>query len=128
MESMNKFKVLTIVVICLFVFVIAAIYTNTKEAAVKKQQVQKEHVESKEVKEVEYSDKDFAKVVEDLSSLNRKVDDLTNRVNNNEASTNTVKCKILGTLSDGGVEELSSDAAIQDAKINNNPLVITCRL
>ena len=128
MESMNKFKVLTIVVICLFVFVIAAIYTNTKEAAVKKQQTQKEHVESKEVKEVEYADNDFAKVVEDLSSLNRKVDDLTNRVNNNEASTNTVKCKILGTLSDGGVEELSSDAAIQDAKINNNPLVITCRL
>ena len=31
MDGLNKFKILTIVFLCMFVFVIAAIYTNTKE-------------------------------------------------------------------------------------------------
>ena len=31
MESLNKFKILTIIFICMFVFVVAAIYANTKD-------------------------------------------------------------------------------------------------
>ena len=33
MESMNKFKVLTVIIVCMFLFVIAAIYSNTKDVA-----------------------------------------------------------------------------------------------
>ena len=128
MESMNKFKVLTIVVICMFIFVIAAIYSNTKDASTQKEKMTQRQTEEKIVKEVEYADKDFAKVVNDVNILSRQVEELTNRINNKESGENIVRCKILGTLSDGGVEELSENAAVQDAKINNNPLVITCRL
>ena len=49
MESMNKFKVLTIIVICMFIFAIAAIYSNTKDASEgklqAKQQAQNEQVQ-----------------------------------------------------------------------------------
>ena len=37
MEGLNKFKVLTIAFICMFVFVVAAIYSNTKDATMKKE-------------------------------------------------------------------------------------------
>ena len=36
MESMNKFKALTVIIVCMFVFVIAAIYSNTKDVATSK--------------------------------------------------------------------------------------------
>ena len=129
MESMNKFKVLTAIIICLFIFAVAAIYTNTKEASIKKEkQKTTQQIPEKEIKEVEYADSDFAQVVKDVNRLDRKVDDLTSRINNSEAGENVVKCKILGTLTDDGVEEASPNNAIQDAKENNIPLVITCRL
>jgi hypothetical protein len=85
-------------------------------------------VPEKEVKEVEYADEDFAGVVKDIDKLNRKVESLTDRINQSEAGENVVKCKILGTLTDGGVEEASPNDAVQDAKGNNIPLVVTCRL
>ncbi len=129
MESMNKFKVLTIVVICLFVFVIAAIYTNTKEASIKKEKQNSAKQETvAETKTVEYADEEFAGVVKNLDTLNRKVDELTDRINNSEASENVAKCKILGTLTDDGVQETSPNDAIQDAKDNSVPLVVTCRI
>ena len=43
MENINKFKVFTIVIICTFVFVIAAIYTNTKDVTEDKAGVQNEN-------------------------------------------------------------------------------------
>ena len=131
MESMNKFKVLTILIMCVFVFVIAAIYTNTKEVAAKKEKIQQGQAESsqaKEVKEVEYADNEFANVVNDVSNLTQRVDELTSRLNDREASTKTVRCKILGVLSDGSVEELAPDEAVQDAKMSGNSLVVTCKL
>ena len=129
MESMNKFKVLTVVIICLFIFTVAAIYTNTKEESAKSSKAQKQKTTvQKVVKDVEYADKEFGKVVNDVLMLNKRVDDLSDRLNERDTSSEVVTCRILGTLANDGVEELSPDAAVQDAKINNNPLVITCRL
>lgn len=129
MESMNKFKVLTVVIICLFIFTVAAIYTNTKEESAKSSKAQKQKTTvQKVVKDVEYADKEFGKVVNDVLMLNKRVDELSDRLNERDTSSEVVTCRILGTLANDGVEELSPDAAVQDAKINNNPLVITCRL
>jgi peptidoglycan hydrolase CwlO-like protein len=129
MESMNKFKVLTAIIICLFIFVVAAIYTNTKDVSEKNNQpetVQK--TSEKVIKEVEYADDDFAQVVKNVDRLTRRIDDLASKINESETNGNTLKCKILGTLTNDGVEEASPDFAIREAKDNNIPLVITCRL
>lgn len=129
MESMNKFKVLTVIIICMFIFAVAAIYSNTKEASLKtnKQQITQQ-VPEKDVNETGYANEDFAGVVRDIDSLNKKVDELTDKINNSEDKENVVKCKILGTLTGDAVEEAAPNNAIQEAKDNGVPLVITCKL
>ena len=48
MEGLNKFKVLTIAFICMFVFVVAAIYSNTKDATMKKEKQKAEQMANRE--------------------------------------------------------------------------------
>jgi len=141
MESMNKFKILTIVVICLFLFAIGAIYSNTKDVAIDKQ---KEKVQ--EVKEDMQTDiqdentqiKDSSQTVQDLSNqislLNSRVDELNEKIGNSSSDTQTsssssnLDCKIIGSMTDRGIEQLSPDAAVQEARVNNRDIVISCSL
>lgn len=132
MESMNKFKVLTIIVICMFVFAIAAIYSNTKDASEgklqAKQQAQNEQVQD-EIKTNENTDEtNNSDTATQIDVLNRRIDELNDKISNSDNNGTPLDCKIYGSMTSSGIEPLSPDAAVQEAKVNNNDLVITCSM
>ena len=129
MESMNKFKVLTIIVICMFIFAIAAIYSNTKDASEgklqAKQQAQNEQVQD-EIKTNENTDEtNNSDTATQIDVLNRRIDELNDKIGNSDNNGTPLNCKIYGSMTSSGIEPLSPDAAVQEAKVNNNDLVIT---
>ena len=127
MESMNKFKVLTIIVICMFIFAIAAIYSNTKDASEgklqAKQQAQNEIKTNENTDETNNSD-----TATQIDVLNRRIDELNDKIGNSDNNGTPLDCKIYGSMTSSGIEPLSPDAAVQEAKVNNNDLVITCSM
>lgn len=132
MESMNKFKVLTIIVICMFIFAIAAIYSNTKDASEgklqAKQQAQNEQVQD-EIKTNENTDAtNNSDTATQIDVLNRRIDELNDKIGNSDNNGTPLDCKIYGSMTSSGIEPLSPDAAVQEAKVNNNDLVITCSM
>lgn len=132
MESMNKFKVLTIIVICMFIFAIAAIYSNTKDASEgklqAKQQAQNEQVQD-EIKTNENTDEtNNSDTATQIDVLNRRIDELNDKIGNSDNNVTPLDCKIYGSMTSSGIEPLSPDAAVQEAKVNNNDLVITCSM
>ncbi len=132
MESMNKFKVLTIIVICMFIFAIAAIYSNTKDASEgklqAKQQAQDEQVQD-EIKTNENTDEaNNSDTATQIDVLNRRIDELNDKIGNSDNNGTPLSCKIYGSMTSSGIEQLSPDAAVQEAKVNNNDLVITCSM
>ena len=132
MESMNKFKVLTIIVICMFIFAIAAIYSNTKDASEgklqAKQQAQNEQVQD-EIKTNENTDEtNNSDTATQIDVLNRRIDELNDKIGNSDNNGTPLNCIIYGSMTSSGIEPLSPDAAVQEAKVNNNDLVITCSM
>lgn len=135
MESMNKFKFLTIMIICLFVFAVSAMYINTKDASdikLKEHDEVYEQLQKQEAKKIINEGKDnYNDVSSAISNLNRRIDELSKKVETNNSSvsnSNSLNCRIYGSKTPRGIEELNPNAAIQDAQINNNDIVITCSL
>ncbi len=130
MENVNKFKVFTIAIICTFLFAIAAIYTNTKDVTEEKAGEKTESQFYQEKEETRYENDSINSTNAAIESLSRKVDELSEKVYNtnktNNGNSTELKCRIAGTLSSRGMEEMSSSAAINDAKVNNNDLVVLC--
>lgn len=131
MENLNKFKILTIVLICMFVFVVAAIYSNTKDATTSRM-LTKTEIEQKQ-QEVNNSNTNTVAPtgnVQDLTAqlefLNKRVDELSEKVNNPSNSSIGLNCKLIGSMTENGIEQLSEDAIIQEAKDNNRDMVISC--
>lgn len=129
MESINKFKMWTIIFLCMFVFVIAAIYTNTKDVSENKnQQVQKLR-EEKFSEQV--ADENIAAVSDNaqLQELSMRIDNLTQRVDEMNSSSRGKKlnCSIQGVLDENSnIEQLTQDAALQEAENSGKEIVLTC--
>ena len=137
MESMNKFKALTVLIICVFVFAIAAMYVNTKDASEQRAQERSEYEEedydnvrsnkqSAGMSDLMYAVSRLENRVNQLEEKNRKNESL--RKNTSPTTDSGVRCKIFGTVSGARIEQISPDAALQDARINGNDLVLTCSL
>lgn len=129
MESMNKFKVLTIIFICLFVFVVGAIYSNTKDVSNVKSQAKTENAEVPANTENTVQVNENQDLVSQIDMLNRRVDELNEKLNNASganANSTGLNCRIYGSLTPNGVEQLTPESAIQEAKVNNSELVLTC--
>ena len=131
MESINKFKILSVLIICMGLFSIAAMYVKTKDISEQKAQKEPgyEQQESSNVDNAAAIDE----VMYSVEKLERKVRMLEEKVNNNstaKSSSNSggTRCKIYGTKTRGGIEALSSEVALQDARINGNDIVVTCSL
>ncbi len=135
MESMNKFKILTIIVIAMFLFVIAAIYSNTKDATSLKQKSNLETVKN-EIKdeiqtdnvEISQNNETLQDLTTQIENLNRRVDELSQRTNGSSDGSTALTCRIIGVMGDTGVEQLTEEAALQEARVNNRQVVITCSL
>lgn len=121
MESINKFKVLTVVILCLFVFVVGAIYTNTKDESIKKgEPIVKIDKNYRPTDQQNLND-----VARQVEILARRVEDLSDKMSDG-SSDDSLNCKIYGTMDYNGIKRMSSYDAIQDAKRNNSSVVLTC--
>lgn len=129
MESINKFKMWTIIFLCMFVFVIAAIYTNTKDVSEhKNQQVQKLR-EEKFSEQVADENSAVASDNTQLQELTMKVNELNQRLNDmsTTATGRKMNCNIQGVLDENNnIEQLTQDAALQEAENSGKELVLTC--
>lgn len=121
MEGLNKFKVLTIAFICMFVFVVAAIYSNTKDATMKKEKQKAEQMANREGDNISVDNAQLEELYIKVNELNKSVEEL-----NLQKSGNNVNCEIRGIMGDNGLEELTIDAALQEARDNRRELVMGC--
>lgn len=121
MEGLNKFKVLTIAFICMFVFVVAAIYSNTKDATMKKEKQKAEQMANREGDNLSVDNAQLEELYIKVNELNKSVEEL-----NLQKSGNNVNCEIRGVMGDNGLEELTIDAALQEARDNGRELVMGC--
>lgn len=121
MEGLNKFKVLTIAFICMFVFVVAAIYSNTKDATMKKEKQKAEQMANREGDNISVDNAQLEELYIKVNELNKSVEEL-----NLQKSGNNVNCEIRGVMGDNGLEELTIDAALQEARDNGKELVMGC--
>lgn len=121
MEGLNKFKVLTIAFICMFVFVVAAIYSNTKDATMKKEKQKTEQMANREGDNISVDNAQLEELYIKVNELNKSVEEL-----NLQKSGNNVNCEIRGIMGDNGLEELTIDAALQEARDNGRELVMGC--
>lgn len=130
MESMNKFKILTIVVICMFLFVVAAIYSNTKDVTQGKLESKNQPIQEQGNNNVKSEDDtDAGNLMTEIQVLHKRIDELNERVAGQEEASqglSSLKCNIYGSMTPNGIEQLSPEAAVQEAKANNNEIVITC--
>lgn len=120
MESMNKFKVLTIIILCMFIFVIAAMYSNTKDASKKGDapKIDKMYMAN--------TSENLNDVAKQVSIINRRIDEINDRLAENDSQDGDLKCKIYGIMSYDGIEKMSSADAIEDAKNTGSTIVLTC--
>ncbi len=121
MEGLNKFKVLTIAFICMFVFVVAAIYTNTKDATVKKEKQKAEQMANREGDNISVDNAQLEELYIKVNELNKRFEDI-----DLQKAGNSVNCQVRGVMGDNGLEELTIDAALQEARDNGKDLVMTC--
>jgi hypothetical protein len=124
MESMNKFKALTVIIVCMFVFVIAAIYSNTKDVATSKALPTSKPLSTdyKQRAGVDNGNVSTVYLEQQFNFLNKRVDELSDKVSNSES----LKCKVIGVYTPDGIEKLSQNSAIEEARDYGYDLVITC--
>ena len=134
MESINKFKILSVLIICMGLFSIAAMYVRTKDITDQKAPKNPNYEQSEYNNNVE-SGAAIDEVAYSVEKLERKVRILEEKIDRNATSKKSsdsvaggTRCKIYGTKTRGGIEALSSEAALQDARINGNDIVVTCSL
>lgn len=133
MNGLNKFQALTIVFICMFVFVIAAFYTNTKEEVSKKTNLNNEKMVQNQNNNQNNNQNTTAydsanedrqrlyQLIDDVQDLSGKVDEFI--VNEGR---DKVVCTMEGFFNDGNVEQIPSDTSIQEIKDNGKQLILFC--
>jgi hypothetical protein len=131
MQGFNKFRVLTVGFILMFVFAIAAMYTNTKDIAMQKSknsEIAKNNISNDTLSNdnLRFHKKDTDEdYLDQIDVLTARVDNLEKslRENNNDSGLN---CQIRGVLDNGDVIPLSPSESVEEANLNKKELVITC--
>jgi peptidoglycan hydrolase CwlO-like protein len=127
MESMNKFKVLTICIIAMFVFVVAAIYSNTKDASLDKTTANTENTDT--IYDDSENNVGKTDVATQIKMINGRIDELNARLDRTiDSQSNNLKCKVMGIMTKDGLVEISSDEIVQEAKANGNDIIVSCSL
>ena len=146
MQEFSKYKVITFGLVLMFVFVIAAIYANTKDIALQKsktmpdsstQQVNNTSTDTQSSMETELSDNTPAVVTENNNNndLGNKILNLTERIDNiertvfapkNDNADSGVRCSVKGIINDGHFVPMSDSDALRESRENNKEVLITC--
>lgn len=137
MQQYSKYRIITVGFILMFIFAIAAIYTNTKDIVAQKTNMNK----AAEQQKINNNQNDIRNTVIDESDysdsqneIRNKLSDLNNRIHDLEkavfAKDNTedigVHCRIQGIADDGHFIPMSDEEAINESKENNKEVIISC--
>lgn len=128
MPELNKFKVITMVFILLFVFVVAAIYTNTKDVAMEKMNPNGDVVESNEYNhDYENSGSVATADIRDLTGRVLKLESKVAKISDKGSERDSkLNCSIQGVMSGDILVPLSDSEALKDARENGKDLVMLC--
>jgi len=126
MVELNKFKITTVVFLCLFIFTVGIIYTNTKEMAEHNAESNFENKKSDYKKELNYEYQKTRTNASEIRDLNEKLNELTRRLNVIEDNNGKMNCKIRGYMGEDGFQQLSEEISLADARANGKEIVLTC--
>ncbi len=133
--ELNKFKIFTILFLCMFVFMVGVIYTNTREMVENNtrnnqeaRNMERSHQENIDQRNMEQNSSNIEVINDKIEDLTRRIDTLaTENVRESESSgSDNIKCRIRGIMTDNGLEPLSDASALNEARINGKELVLTC--
>lgn len=131
MRELSKFQITTVIFLLMFVFVIGAIYTNTKEVADKKLNANNNAIVQNNENDYDYERNVISENNSQIKDLSNRVDELTQQITNlkntkfQEEHSN-VKCRIFGITTPNGFMQLNQSEAISEAYNNGADLVMTC--
>ena len=139
MQEFNKFRVITAGFILMFVFVVAAMYTNTKDITDQKLKEAGGEI-NQNVNPYDFNKKKFKNNEKmnlndenQVSQLEKRIANLENSVANLNTEMvinrkSNLKCQIRGILDNDEVIPFSPQDAVDEANMNNREIVITCRV
>lgn len=140
MQEFSKYRVITAGIVLMFIFVIAAIYTNTKDVAMKKMNAQKSEITQNQPQAEQGTQieppPDFAtqKNENSESQAGNEIANITERVTQLEQKVYTqtdntiesVSCSVKGIIDNGHMVPLSPQEAINESRTNDKEVIITC--
>lgn len=138
MREFSKFRVITVGFILMFVFAIAAMYSNTKDIAAQKLKNNKNYENKvddivppeQNIPDIKFDNASSNEFRPDTVELEKRIQILEETVGNistnKSNSNNSLNCQIRGILDNEDVVPLSANESIEEAKLNNKEIVITC--
>ena len=141
MQGLNKFRIITAAFILMFIFAIAAMYTNTKDITAQRIKnsansgmsttAPAESNNSLNNNKLQFDEQMDNQSFTQLQNLNGRIEQLERSVRNlngevAQLTESGLACKIRGILDNGEVISLPPAESIAEAKMNKREIVITC--
>lgn len=131
MHEISKFKVFTLIAVLLFIFVIAAMYTNTKEAADKKVQNSTIQTGEQEQEREENLENAGQQDSQKWIRLARRIDDLEQKINDGESSSSgsseKLNCSVQGIMDGDNIVPLSAQESLNEGRNSGKEIVMLCK-
>jgi len=141
MQGLNKFRIITAAFILMFIFAIAAMYTNTKDITAQRIKNSANsgmsttapagNNNSLNNNKLQFNEQMDNQSFTQLQNLNGRIEQLERSVRNlngevAQLTESGLACKIRGILDNGEVISLPPAESIAEAKMNKREIVITC--
>ena len=129
--NLSKFQIITIMFLFMFVFVIGAIYTNTKDAAENKLREQNSINKYENSNLMRNNEQEINIESARIQTLSNQIDELNRKIQNLEQNGNSQNsdgnCRIYGIM-DGTVDiQMSPSQAIQESRETGKDVVVLCK-
>ena len=125
MGEFSKFKIITVLFLCIFIVFVGVMYTSTKEIVenqdneIKAENTENAKQEAKEAAQQEEANN------EAIANLYSKIDDISGRINDLE-NGKRLRCSFKGVVGENGIEPLSAEETIEQARQGGNEIVLVC--
>ncbi len=132
MPEFSKFRLITVGIILMFIFVVAAIYTNTKDAANSMKEKEQQEIKINEIPQLEEQpEPEISETEKQLQNLTERIDYLEKKAAQTPevqpaARTEGVRCSIKGIVANGRLVPLSAQDSVNESKNNGNDVFIIC--
>lgn len=142
MQEFSKYRVITAGIILMFIFVIAAIYTNTKDVAMKKIQEQNTEIANNQPKiepvtqennlpadiTTGNSGNTANEINDEMYRITERVTQLEQKVYSasNAGNEQSVRCTVQGIIDNEHLVPLTAESAVNESRTNGKEVVITC--